>query len=146
MVLNFSKGIVCSRMCKFTVHNCLYIIAGTMASRQLFRRAMKLGFVDSYIGKMLIYGACGTGKSTFMDLLIENPTKEVRTSTPLAARPMSMFQFDVTNEQHWANLSPEQRKKFLVQVTMHIEAQLEEESGSEEEGISGRGVMGSMPA
>ena len=100
---------------------------------------MELGFVDSYIGKMLIYGACGTGKSTFIDLLVENPAKEVRISTPLATRPMSMFQLDLTNEQHWANLSPEERKKFLAKVTMHIEAELEEESGSEEEDTSGRG-------
>ena len=99
---------------------------------------MKLGFVDSHIGKMLVYGACGTGKSTFIDLLMENPVKEVRISTLLATRPMSMFQFDLTNEQHWVNLSPEQRKEFLAKITMHIEAELEEKSGSEEEDTSGR--------
>ena len=106
---------------------------------------MKLGFVDSCIGKMLVYGACGTGKSTFIDLLMENPAKEVRISTPLAARPMSMFQFDLTNEQHWANLNPEQRKEFLAKITAHIEAELEEESGSEEEGTSGKAVTKNVP-
>ena len=116
-----------------------------MASRQLFRRAMKLGFVDSRIGKMLVYGACGTGKSTFMNLLVENPAKEIRTSTPLAARPMSMFQFDLTNEQHWAHLSPKQRKEFLAKVTTHIEAGLEEENRSEGEDTSGKAVMESRP-
>ena len=77
-----------------------------------------------------------------MNLLVENPAKEVRTSTPLATRPMSMFVFDMTNEQHWVNLNPKQRKEFLIKVT--IEAQLEEESGSEEEDMSGRGEMESM--
>ena len=115
----------------------LLITPGSQESHRLFVEAMKLGHVDANIGKMLIYGACGTGKSTFMDLLVANSPQSVRRSTPLAARPMSVFQCGVTKKQ-WAKLSPEERKALLIKVTMHCQAQLdqEEESGSGEEDLS----------
>ena len=111
---------------------------GSQESHQLFNKAMKLGHVDANIGKMLIYGACGTGKSTFIDLLVANSPKSVRRSTPLATRPMTVFQCGVTKKQ-WTKLSPEERKALLVKVTMHYQAQLnqEEESESGEKNVSG---------
>ena len=118
-----------------------FFTAGSKGSRDLFRKYMKLGYVESRIGKMLVYGACGTGKSSFMDLMVGNPQKNIRKSTPLAARPVAIFQLGVSNEKKWAKLSEKERKEILVQALMSMQSQQDQEemSESEEEDLSGRG-------
>ena len=118
----------------------MYCTAGSKGSRDLFKKYMKLGYVESRIGKMLVYGACGTGKSSFMDLMVGNPPKQVRKSTPLAARPVTIFQLGVSNEKKWAKLSEKERKEILVQALMSMQSQQDqEESESEEDVATGKG-------
>ena len=57
--------------------------AGTKQSRDLLREAMNEGHVTSRISKILLYGAAGTGKSSFMDLILNNPPSALRRSTSL---------------------------------------------------------------
>ena len=76
---------------------------------------MKLGHVKSEINKVLLYGAAGTGKSSSMDLFVGNPPRELRISTPLAARPVTLFHVDVTSEE-WVQLPPKERKRILART------------------------------
>ena len=101
----------------------------------MFSKYMKLGFVESCIGKMLVYGACGTGKSSFMDLMVGNSPKQIRKSTPLAVRPVAMFQLDATGKKKWAKLTEKQRKEILIKSLMSAQSQQdqEEDSSSEDE-------------
>ena len=62
--------------------------------------------------KVLLYGAPGTGKSSSMDLFVGNPPRGVRTSTPLAACPITMFHVGVTSKE-WKKLTPEERRRIL---------------------------------
>jgi GTPase SAR1 family protein len=78
---------------------------------------MKGGYVDSIINKIVLSGAAGTGKSSFMTLIIGDPPLDVRSSTPLAARPVSLFQINVTHEK-WRKLSRQERREILVQAMM----------------------------
>ena len=109
---------------------------GTKQTRLLLREAMIDGHVQSQISKILLYGAAGTGKSSFMDLNTGNTPSQTRRSTPLAARPVTVFQIDMTHLSHseWAKLTPQQRKKVLVKAAIRrrIEASQESGSGSEE--------------
>jgi GTPase SAR1 family protein len=78
---------------------------------------MKDGHVDSVINKIVLSGAAGTGKSSFMEFIIDNPPPEIRRSTPLAARPVSLFQIDMTHKK-WRKLSRQERREILVQAMM----------------------------
>ena len=110
--------------------------AGTKLSRDLLSEAMKDGHVESQISKILLYGAAGTGKSSFMDLILDNPPSKIRRSTSLAARPVTVFQVDMAHKE-WAKLSPQQRKEVLVKATISKKAQTDQEgqSSSEEEDV-----------
>ena len=95
---------------------------------------MKQGHVKSQINKVLLYGAPGTGKSSSMDLFVGNPPRKVRISTPVAARPITMFQVGVTAEE-WKRLPPKERKKIFARA---IYAQLHaNDSDSGGDSVSG---------
>ena len=104
-----------------------FFTTGSKGSRDLFSKYMRLGSVDSCIGKMLVYGACGTGKSSFMDLMVGNPPKQVRKSTPLAVRPVAVFQLGVTGKKKWTKLSEKQRKEILIKALMSVQSQQDQE-------------------
>ena len=89
----------------------------------MFSKYMKLGYVESHIGKMLVYGACGTGKSSFMDLMVGNSPEKVRKSTSLATRPVAVFQLGVTGKKKWAKLSEKQRREILIKALMSVQSQ-----------------------
>ena len=91
--------------------------SGSKESRRLFRESMKQGHVESQVNKVLLYGAAGTGKSSFLDVIIGNPPAKIRRSTPLAARPITIFQIDMSHKK-WGKLSPKQRKEVLVKAAM----------------------------
>ena len=97
---------------------------------------MNDGHVQSQISKILLYGAAGTGKSSFMDLVIDNPPATLRRSTSLAARPVTIFHVGMAGQQ-WEKLSPKQQKEVLVKaaISKSIQADQEGESSSEEEDV-----------
>ena len=92
--------------------HCVFI--GSKESRRRFSEAMKDGHVDSLIDKVVLYGAAGTGKSSFMEIVVDNPPPAIRRSTPLAARPTSVFQIDSTDS--WTTLTPQQRRELLAKA------------------------------
>jgi GTPase SAR1 family protein len=93
--------------------------SGSKEYRYLFSESMKDGHVDSLINKAVLYGASGTGKSSFMDFVVDNPPQDIRRSTPLTARPVSLFQVD-TNDQEWKKLSALQRKEMLAKAMASV--------------------------
>ena len=94
---------------------CAFIVLGSSESRRLYNEAMREGFIRAEINKILIYGASGTGKSTSMDLFVGNPPRQVRRSTPIATRPVTMFHVDVTSKE-WKKLSSNERKQMLARA------------------------------
>lgn len=98
---------------------------GSEESHRILSESMEEGFIDSLINKIVLYGAAGTGKSSFMDLMVGNPPMTIRISTPLAVRPISLFQVSM-DEKKWAKLTRKQRKEILIQSLMSIEERKEE--------------------
>ena len=76
--------------------------------------------MDSLINKVVLYGAAGTGKSSFMEIVVDNPPPAIRRSTPLAARPTSVFQIDSTDS--WTKLTPQQRRELIAKALIHVDA------------------------
>ena len=106
---------------------------------------MKEGRVKSEISKVLMYGAPGTGKSSSMDLFVGNPPKCVRVSTPLAARPVTMCQMDLTRTE-WMKLTPEERKKALARATVRLARLRVEDRDSGEDSGSNDEVLTEIQA
>ena len=107
---------------------------------------MKDGHIDSLINKVVLNGAAGTGKSSFLDLIVGNPPRDLRISTPLAARPVSLFQL-VSKSDVWTKLSLQERRAMIVQAINIRAAQArEEDTSSDDDGISGdEGDSGDEP-
>ena len=73
---------------------------------------MKHGYVTSRITKMILYGAAGSGKTCFRNLLVGDPPPPVRVSTPLAVRPTALYRYEV-GDGELRNLSLQERKDYL---------------------------------
>ena len=106
-----------NRTCK------IFHISGSSESRRLCDEAMKKGHVKSQINKIVIYGPAGAGKSSFMEMVTGNSPPEMRVSTPVAARPVQLFQVDMTSKE-WVKLSPTERKGILARAAMGAKCQL----------------------
>ena len=98
-------------------------ISGSRESRRLCDEAMKNGHVKSQINKIVLYGPGGAGKSSFLEMITGNSPPEVRVSTPMAARPVQLFQIDTTSKE-WVKLSPTERKGILARAAMGAKRQL----------------------
>ena len=81
-------------------------------AHHLFEEAMKHGYVTSRITKMILYGAAGSGKTCFRNLLVGDPPPPVRVSTPLAVRPTALYRYEV-GDGELRNLSLQERKDYL---------------------------------
>ena len=67
-------------------------------SKRLFDEAMKQGHVLLHTNTVVLMGVAGSGKTSVKDLLLDNPPKEKRTSTPcrdriLHVRPVTTVSF-----------------------------------------------------
>ena len=86
--------------------------------------------MQSQIVKIIVYGAAGTGKTSFMDRITGKPLSEIRVSTPLSGRPVAVYQINM-KESEWEKLTPIERKELLIKAA--IKAEEEEQSSSDEE-------------
>ena len=93
--------------------------------------------MDSLINKAILYGAAGTGKSSFMELITNNPPPDIRRSTPLASRPVSVFQMDAAHKD-LKKLTFQQRKEMLAKAMASVKTSTdrEEDATSDSDGIS----------
>ena len=108
-------------------------ITGSSLSRRLCDEAMKSGKVESKISKIVIFGAAGSGKSSFMDMVIGKLPPEIRRSTPMACRPVAMYHVNMTHKK-WVKLSPEERMRVLARATMGAKRRLDEVCSNSNDG------------
>ena len=84
---------------------------------------MKNGHVKSQINKIVLYGPAGAGKSSFMEMVTGNSPPETQISTPVATRPVQLFQVDMASKE-WVKLSLTERKEILARAAMGAKCQL----------------------
>ena len=90
--------------------------AGTAANQQQFNKAMQYGHVEAWLGKMLLYGAAGSGKTCTKDMIAGDPPPEKRHSTAVAVRPVTIYRVSIEGAE-WAKLTTqEERKSFLARM------------------------------
>ena len=74
---------------------------------------MKFGFVDASVDKMLFHGSAGVGKTCTMNVVAGEKTPEARHSTPIATRPVTIFQM-LLSKEIWLKYTSEQRLKICA--------------------------------
>ena len=77
---------------------------------------MKRGYVDAYTDKMLFYGSAGVGKTCTMKIVAGEDPPEVRNSTPLATRPVIMYQMQKMKGK-WRRYQSKDRMKLCARIS-----------------------------
>ena len=93
--------------------------AGTNESRPLFEQAMKEGSVNVSNDKIILYGSPGVGKTSFMNIFVGKDPPSKRNSTPLAVRPVAMYQWLKTNGK-WCEYKSKERKMLFATISKHL--------------------------
>ena len=80
---------------------------------------MKKGYVDAFVDKMAIYGSAGVGKTCTMSVVAGEDPPDVRTSTPIATRPVTMIQMQESGGK-WIKYKSKQRMWVCTHISKHI--------------------------
>ena len=94
----------------------MYIFIGTSESRRLFELSMKCGFIDAFVDKMLFHGSAGVGKTCTRNIVAGEKTPNIQHSTPIATRPVIMYQMQSSKEM-WLKYTSEQRMHICAQLS-----------------------------
>ena len=98
--------------------------SGTAESRRQFEEAMKHGHINVWLVKVIMYGAVGSGKTSSRNLIIGDPSPTVRTSTPLAVRPTTVYRVNMDGEKWSKVTTTEERKTFLAKALIAYDPNL----------------------
>ena len=92
---------------------------GSAENLRQFEEAMKHGHIRSWMWKLLLYGAAGSGKSSVKEMILGNPPPVNRTSTPLAMRPTSYCLPNQPRRQgvHYDHYSPRAQGISCTSIT-----------------------------
>ena len=80
---------------------------------------MKQGYVDAFIDKMTFYGSAGVGKTCTMSIVAGEDPPDVRNSTPIATRPVTMFQMQETGGK-WIKYKSKQRMYVCAHISKRV--------------------------
>ena len=98
---------------------CTRTFTGTSESRRLLQDAMKYGSLQAYLSKMLLFGSAGVGKTCTKDVVAGFTPPEVRQSTPLATRPVTLYQLDASKEI-WKTFTSDNRMRFCAGIAKSV--------------------------
>lgn len=84
---------------------------------------MDRGFVEVFIDKMIFYGSAGVGKTSSMSVVAGKTPPDIRDSTPVATRPVSLYQLQAMKEV-WLKYTPKQRMALCAQISKSIGREL----------------------
>ena len=77
---------------------------------------MKRGYIDAYTDKMLLYGSAGVGKTCTMKIVAGECPPDVRNSTPIATRPVIMYQMQKMKGK-WHKYQSKDRMELCARIS-----------------------------
>ena len=77
---------------------------------------MKLGFIDFDIDKGLLFGIAGSGKTSTLAVLLGLSPPDIRCSTPLMRRPITVMFMSVNDKMEWQERTIEQMQGIVAEV------------------------------
>ena len=107
-------------MCsKATNSSCFRILLGTTESRRILEKSLKCGFIDAFIDKILFNGSAGVGKTSMQKIVAGEDPPKVRTSTPLATRPITIYQI-LASKGVWRRYDSDDRMKLCARISKTV--------------------------
>ena len=98
---------------------------GSAENLRQFEEAMKHGHIRSWMWKVLLYGAAGSGKTSIKEMILGNPPPAYRTSTPLAMRPTTVYRINL-NGKEWTQITTlEEHRAFFARALLQFAPKLE---------------------
>ena len=91
---------------------------GSAENLRQFEEAMKHGHIRSWMWKLLLYGAAGSGKSSVKEMILGNPPPVNRTSTPLAMRPITVYRINLDGKEFTTITTLQERRAFLARALL----------------------------
>ena len=91
---------------------------GSAENFRQFEEAMKHGHIRSWMWKLLLYGAAGSGKSSVKEMILGNPPPVNRTSTPLAMRPTTVYRINLDGKEFTTITTLQERRAFLARALL----------------------------
>ena len=91
---------------------------GSAENLRQFEEAMKHGHIQSWMWKLLLYGAAGSGKSSVKEMILGNPPPVNRTSTPLAMRPTTVYRINLDGKEFTTITTLQERRAFLARALL----------------------------
>ena len=93
---------------------------GSAENLRQFEEAMKHGHIRSWMWKLLLYGAAGSGKSSVKEMILGNPPPVNRSSTPLAMRPTTVYRINLDGKEFTTITTLQERRAFLARALLQF--------------------------
>ena len=77
---------------------------------------MKFGFLDAFVDKMMFHGSAGVGKTCTRNIVAGEKTPDARHSTPIATRPVTLYQM-LSSKETWHKYTSECRMLICAQLS-----------------------------
>ena len=91
-------------------------LTGRYRSKQIYEQEMKHGHILLDLDKILMFGIAGSGKTSTLAVLLGLAPPDIRCSTPLMKRPITVMFMCVNEKMEWEEKTPEQMREIVAEV------------------------------
>ena len=84
--------------------------------RQTYERELHYGHINTFIGKVLLFGIAGSGKTSVMAIMMGDDPPQVRESTSLMARPVQVITVLLDDLTKWEKKTPEEVRRRIAEI------------------------------
>ena len=85
-------------------------------SKQIYEQEMQHGFIELTIGKVVLFGIAGSGKTCSLAALLGDPPPDIRRSTPLMQRPVQVMLIITDGEMQWKKMTAGGIRQNIAQI------------------------------
>ena len=91
-------------------------LTGRYRSKLIYELEMKLGHLDLLLDKILMFGIAGSGKTSSLAVLLGLAPPDIRCSTPLMKRPITVTFMCVDENMEWKEKTPDEMSEIVAEV------------------------------
>ena len=84
--------------------------------KQIYEQEIKHGSIDLEIDKIVMFGVAGSGKTCTLHVLLGKPPPDIRCSSPLMERPITVLVISVDDQLHWQEMTPQQIRQRIAEI------------------------------
>ena len=86
---------------------------------------MRYGHIETSIGKVLLFGIAGSGKTSATAILMGEDPPSIRMSTPLMARLVQVITVLINKLTKWEKKTPEEVQRIIAEIIRSRESSSE---------------------